>query len=72
MMAPVSQPVGAATIILGFERIPVFKTITLSPNARYVVAERPESMVEAHEAARNGKLPPELVFELVPPRISLC
>jgi phytoene dehydrogenase-like protein len=59
--------IGVAKVLLGFDRLPVFGEIP--QHGRFIVAERPESLVEAHEAARSGRLPNELVFEFMVPTV---
>jgi phytoene dehydrogenase-like protein len=61
---------GVAKVLLAFDNLPVFGGNETPQQARFIVADRPESMVEAHEAARNGELPNELVFEFVVPTAS--
>jgi phytoene dehydrogenase-like protein len=67
---PDATKVGVAKVLLAFDQLPPFKGLEPPRNGRFVIAERPESFIEAHEAARNGKLPDELVFEFVMPAAS--
>jgi phytoene dehydrogenase-like protein len=62
--------IGVVKVLLAFDRLPAFGGGETPQQGRFVVAERPESLVEAHEAARSGKLPNELVFEFVVPTAS--
>jgi phytoene dehydrogenase-like protein len=55
----------AAKVVMALERGVQFGK-ALPPVARWIAADRIESHVQAHEAARAGRLPDEIVCETVP------
>jgi phytoene dehydrogenase-like protein len=55
--------VGAARVLLAFDGLPAFGGIAIPQAARFVMAQRCENLIDAHEAARAGRLPEELIFE---------
>jgi phytoene dehydrogenase-like protein len=61
---------GVAKVLLALDSPSAFGGSETPQHGRFIVADRPESLVEAHEAARSGKLPNELVFEFVVPTAS--
>jgi phytoene dehydrogenase-like protein len=58
-------PVGTARILLSFDREPHFGD-GLPSSARFVVAERMDSFINARDVALAGHVPDELVFDAVP------
>jgi phytoene dehydrogenase-like protein len=60
-----SAETACAKVVVALERGADFGN-ALPPIARWIVADRMESHVQAHEAARAGRLPDELVCEAVP------
>jgi phytoene dehydrogenase-like protein len=67
---PEAPKTGCAKVLLAFDGLPAIGASETPQSARFVVAERPESLIEAHEAARAGRLADELVFEFVLPTAS--
>ena len=63
-LAPESAT-GMARILLSFDRAPRFGD-GVPTQARFVIADRVESLVNARDAALAGQLPDELVFDAVP------
>ena len=59
-----SDAVASARLWLGLETVPDLDA-TFSAASRFVVAEKLESYVAAHDASRNGRLPDEVCFEAV-------
>lgn len=55
------QDVGEGKLVLALKAVP----FTFKVPARYVVAERLESLIAAHAEARAGRLPSELALEIV-------
>jgi phytoene dehydrogenase-like protein len=66
-----APPIGTARVLLSFDREPRFGD-DLPTAARFVVADRIESLVAARDMSLAGAIPDELVFDAVPvaPRMS--
>jgi len=57
--------IGTARILLSFDREPRFGD-SVPAAARFVVADRVDSLISARDAALAGQIPDELVFDAVP------
>jgi phytoene dehydrogenase-like protein len=57
--------IASAQLLLALDRLPSMGNLPL--NARYVVAERLETYVAAHAAARSGRISDELPLEFIVP-----
>jgi len=64
-MHEAASPVGAAKILLVLDKMPNTGGIADAVTSRFIVAERLESYVTAHSAARAGRLPDEPLMEVV-------
>ncbi len=62
---PTTSDTESAKVIVALDR-PVNFAKAGPRAARWIIADRIESHVQAHEAARSGRLPDELVCEVVP------
>lgn len=59
------EPVGEARLFLSLDAMPGFAMAV--PASRFIVCDRLEAAVEAHGEARAGRLPQELILEVVIP-----
>jgi phytoene dehydrogenase-like protein len=59
--------VAAAKVMLALDTMPVFGGVAVPPEGRFIIADRIETFVAAHAAARAGRLPDELPIEAVLP-----
>ncbi len=65
LLAQGAAPTGTASIALALDGVVELGGAALPKTARFIIAERLETLVAAHAAARSGQLPDELPLEAV-------
>ncbi|MGD0143550.1 MAG: hypothetical protein ABSC92_10350, partial [Rhizomicrobium sp.] len=62
--------IASAKVMLALNALPAFNGVAVPMRGRFVLADRLETYVAAHAAARAGRLPDELVMEAVFPTVA--